>query len=134
MYKHSEYAPGDRIRIFSSGSWSQSYTTATVKTISASGQMTVDHNGTTRRFTASGREFGKNQNGYRGGPWIMGKVEAEERARGIREEAQRNELKRDTRAALDALIKLDPCHERAELIDGLRALADKLGQFKELAP
>lgn len=126
MYKPSEYAPGDRIRIFTYSNWGPgSFVTGTVEKVTPSGQLIADVKGDKRRFTARGREVGGGD--YRA-PWVEGKAEAEERCRQIVAASNANKLKVETRAELDRLRGLDPTHQQADLIAGLRALADKLAQ------
>ena len=123
MYKPSEYAPGDRIRIFTFHNWGPGgFVTGTVEKVSPSGQLTADVKGDKRRFTARGREVGGE---YRA-CWVDGKAEAEERCRSIAAAVNANRLKVEARAELDRLRGLDPTHQKADLVAALRALADKV--------
>lgn len=126
MYKPSEYAPGDRIRIFTYHSWGPGgFVTGTVEKVTPSGQLTANVNGDKRRFTARGQAVGGSKYyGHR----VEGKVEAEERCRNIVAKKNANQLKVEVRTELDCLRRLDPSQDQADLIARLRALADKLAQ------
>lgn len=121
-----DYAPGDRLYIFSPSSWGPgSYSVGEVTKVTPAGQIIVTQNGATRRFMPSGREVGS-RDSWRGGPRIEPKAEAHEHAAVIRAAVAAQKLKVETRSELEALGKLDPNHQQAELITRLRELADKL--------
>lgn len=119
-----DYAPGDRLYIFSYGSWGPgSYVVGEVKKVTPSGQIVVTCNGRERRFMPSGREVGSDRYHV---DYIEPKAKAHDRAGVIRAAVARQEVKNETRAELEALSRLDAIHQQTELITRLRALADKL--------
>lgn len=114
----TEYSPGDVIRIFDHRQWSpDSFSTGKVVKVTPSGRVVVEQSGNERRFKANGKEFGGSE--WRR-PWVESKAAAEVRIADLRVQKR----KQETRTELDALRGLDP--NSAELIERLRALADKL--------
>lgn len=128
--KQLDYIAGDSIFIFSDrGAWGPGdFSTGTVKRVTPSGQVIIEQRGSERRFTPAGKEVGNGGGAWRSGPWIEPKAEAEQRAAILRREHAKLRLKQEVRTDLDALGKLDATHQQADLIAGLRALADKLAQ------
>lgn len=122
-----DYNVGDQVFIFSPSSWGPgSFLVARVTKITPGGQVVTEREGIERRFMPSGKEIGASRDSYRGGPWIEAKASAAERAAVIRRANAELRLKTETKGELERLARLEPIHQRAELIAGLRALTEKL--------
>jgi hypothetical protein len=120
MNNYLGYEVGDQVFIFTRHGFKSGYATK----ISPSGQVTVEVTPHIRpRFTSTGALIG-------GGAWshehIARKCEQDEavesRMRAMRLREQRQVVQKEC----ERMHRMDPQHERAELIAGLRALADKL--------
>ena len=117
-----DYKAGDRIRIFEGHG---GYITGEVTKVTPSGQIVVKTPHGERRFTAKGRESGKDYGGWdRHCPYILTKVEGELHATKLQAEAKRSLRRRTFRDACELLARNDPTDDREAVLAELQRLID----------